>query len=95
MKSFLSGKLGIDKLLAFLFGVIFLLALLIIAILIESPSDSQQRIFRAILALAAGGIGAVIPGLLNIKMESGKHFSLRAAGALALFVIVYLLSPAS
>lgn len=94
MKSFLSGKLGIDKLLAFLFGVIFLLALLIIAILIESPSDSQQRIFRAILALAAGGIGAVIPGLLNIKMESGKHFSLRAAGALALFVIVYLLSPA-
>ena len=94
MKSFLSGKLGIDKLLAFLFGVIFLLALLIIAILIESPSDSQQRIFRAILALASGGIGAVIPGLLNIKMESGKHFSLRAAGALALFVIVYLLSPA-
>lgn len=93
MKNFLSGKLTIDKLLAFVFGIVFILALLVIAIVMDSPSGSQQATFRVILALAAGGIGAVIPGLLDVKMDSGKHFSLRAAGALALFVIVFWFNP--
>lgn len=94
MNTWLSGKLGIDTLLAFVFGTIFVLALLVLSIAIPNPSPSQEQTFRIVLALAAAGVAAVMPGLLNISAAAGKRFRLRAAGALAVFVLVYLVNPA-
>jgi uncharacterized membrane protein len=73
-------------------GAIFLLALLIIALVIPQPSDFQVFVFRLILALAAAAIGAILPGFLEVS-GTVKNITLRAGGAIGLFVIVYLLNP--
>jgi uncharacterized membrane protein YbhN (UPF0104 family) len=80
--------------LAFMFGVVFLAALLGLAVAIPNPTPSQLETFRIIIALAAGGVAAVIPGLLDFRLGRGSQFALRAGGALAVFVIVYFYSPA-
>jgi len=47
-----------------------------------------------VLALAGGGVGAVIPGFLELNMKAGAKLALRAGGALAVFVVLYFWSPA-
>lgn len=79
---------------AFVFGCVFVVALLMIAIFIPQPTNQQMFIFRVVLALAAAGVGAVIPGFFMIQGEVVK-FTFQAGGALALFVLVYLLNPPS
>lgn len=71
-------------------GTIFLVALLIIGIIIECPTNSQNRIFTTILALAAASFSATIPGFINVKYRE----LITASGALAVFVIIFLLKPA-
>lgn len=81
----------VDKILAFVFGAIFLTAILIIALLVPSPTDFQYNVFRTILALAGAGIGAVIPGFMEVRFQKW----LRAGGALAVFAVLYFFSPAN
>jgi hypothetical protein len=90
--------LRLQTLLAFVFGVLFVTAILMLATLVPTPTKTQYEIFRIVIALAAGGVGAVIPGLLNLQMNLGlterQRLTIRAGGALAVFVIVYFYSPA-
>lgn len=78
-----------QRLIAFTFGVVFVVIMLVIAIWIPRPTETQWFIFRVVLALAAGGVGALIPGLINV--QAGPY--VRAGGALALFVLVYWFNP--
>jgi len=78
-----------EKVAVFAFGVVFITALLAVALFFKDFTPESYSIFRIIIALAAAGIGAVIPGFLDVQM---KGF-LRAGGAMALFVIVYFFSP--
>jgi hypothetical protein len=80
--------------LAFTFGVVFVAALLVFALFVPNPTIQQFEIVRIILALAAGGVAAIIPGFLNLQVGAGTHLTLRAGGALAVFAIVYFYSPA-
>ena len=75
----------------FIFGVVFVLLLVSIAVFIPEPTQFQYTTFRIVLALAAAGIAAFIPGFLEVELNSW----LRAGGAIAVFVIVYFFSPAS
>jgi len=77
---------------AFAFGCIFITALLVIAVVIPEPTIQQMLFFRVVLALAAAGVGAVIPGFFTIQGEVVK-ITLQAGGALALFVLIYLINP--
>jgi hypothetical protein len=61
--------------LAFIFGVIFVTALLAIVVFIPNPSDKQFEVIRIILALAAGGVAAMIPGFLNLKLGLGTNLA--------------------
>lgn len=81
----------IQSILSFIFGVVFVITLLIIAFMIPSPSDFQYTVFRIVLALAAGGVVAAFPGFIEVTF--GRW--LRAGGALAVFVLVYFYSPAA
>src|SRR5580693_6576870 len=81
---------SVERFLAFGFGVIFVVVLLILAIKYPNPTPFQYTVFRIVLALAAGGVAAMIPGFLSIEVAKW----LRAGGALAVFVIVYFYSPA-
>jgi len=83
-----------SAILAFTFGVLFVTALLVFALFVPNPTIQQFEIVRIILALAAGGVAAMIPGLLSLKLGAGANMALSAGGALAVFVIVYFYSPA-
>ena len=80
--------------LAFVFGVVFILTMLIIALAVPNPTPSSFLTFRVVLALAAAGIAAVIPGFIDVELRWLK-IVIRAGGAIAIFVIVYLLKPAA
>lgn len=79
-----------ERLAVFVFGVIFVTALLVLAVVIDHPTPFQYTIFRIVLALAAAGVATFIPGLIIIAPRPG----LRAGGAMAVFAIVYFFSPA-
>src|SRR5437016_6337999 len=64
--------------------------MLLVSIAIPNPTVTQQRTFNIILALAAAGVAAMIPGFLNIEVPSG----IRAGGAIAVFVVVFFFNPA-
>jgi hypothetical protein len=84
------AALASDKILAFVFGVVFVGVLLAVGLLHRSPTPLGIFIFRVVLALAAAGVGAVIPGLVSVEIDP----FVRAGGAIALFVIVYWFKPA-
>lgn len=73
------------------FGSTFVVALLILAIFFPEPSPFQYFVFRLVLALAASGISASIPGFLEVEVSN----MVKGSGALAVFVIVFFFSPAS
>ena len=80
-----------ERVAIFVFGLVFLSVLILIALGIPNPTAFQLLVFRIVLALSAGGIGALIPGFLMIQYRT----VLRAGGALAVFVLVYFVNPAT
>ena len=81
-------------LLSFVFGVVFLTSLLAIAIYIPNPEPFQLRIFTTVLAIAAAGTATVMTGLINTEVKFRTQLVVGATGALAVFVIVYMVNPA-
>ncbi|MHC8372730.1 DUF3298 domain-containing protein [Pseudomonas sp. MDT1-85] len=75
---------------SFVFGVVFLIAIVAIAILLPTPTDFQYIIFRLVAALSAAGVVAVMSGFIEIKLGGW----LRAGGALAVFAAVFWTNPA-
>jgi len=75
---------------AFSFGVIFLTAILTTALFKPDPTAYQYTVFRIILSLAAAGIGAILPGLFEIRNKV-----VSASGALAMFLVVFFGAPAA
>lgn len=78
-----------ERLGAFAFGACFLGAMLLIALRFPSPSPFQYTVFRVVLALSAAGVASLLPGSLRVEIP----VSVRAGGAVAVFVIVYFLNP--
>jgi hypothetical protein len=79
---------------AFLFGCAALGGVLWLAFRGEGLSDQQFAVLRIALALAGGGVAAVIPGFLDLSMKASAKLALRAGGALTVFVVLYFWSPA-
>jgi hypothetical protein len=67
--------------------------LLFIAVAIPEPTAFQGFVFRVVLSIAAAGVGAALPGFLDVNLPLWKKASIRATGALALFVIVFNINP--
>ncbi|MCW5206763.1 hypothetical protein VU08_07520 [Desulfobulbus sp. F5] len=83
------------KLLAFFFGLCFVAVLLVLTVWLPQPTAFQYTVFRIVLALAAAGVAGVIPGMIRLKAQPGAALLIHAGGALAVFVMVYLLAPAA
>ena len=82
-----------EKIAGFIFGVVFLATVLVLTVVIPNPTPFQYVFFKTVLAIAASGIGGILAGFLHVE-GSFQKLSLRAGGALALFVIVFFFSPA-
>jgi tetratricopeptide (TPR) repeat protein len=82
-----------EKIAGFIFGVIFVAAILGLSVFIPDPTPTQYATFKTILALAAAGVGGILAGTIQVK-GSIQKWSVRAGGAMALFVIVYFFAPA-
>lgn len=80
-----------EKILAFVFGVVFVVVLLYAAFAVPNPTAFQYTVFRIVLALAAAGVAAMFSGFLSIQVSNW----LKAGGALAVFAIVYFYAPAA
>ena len=80
-----------EKIAAYVFGVVFVVLLIVIAIFFPYPTPFQLLVFRIVLALAAAGVAAVIPGFIRVTVPN----YLRAGGAIAVFVVVYWFNPPS
>ena len=82
-----------EKVAGFIFGVVLIAVLLVLAVFIPDPTAPQYATFKIILAVAAAGVGGVLAGFIHVEGTLAK-LSVRAGGALALFVIVFFFSPA-
>lgn len=72
-------------------GAALIVVILLLVIFIPCPSATQYFVFRIVIALAAAGLVAVIPGALKINLTNG----ITASGAIAVFAILYFFDPAS
>lgn len=93
LKRIVSGRIPVQVLLAFGFGLLFLLVTLVIGLTTKNPTGFLQWIVRVVLSLAAAGATSIIPGLFGAKWSSVKGTSVRVTGALAVFLVVYLVNP--
>src|SRR3954469_11825995 len=87
----ISSSVTAQMALAFLFGLMFVSVLLVIAYATPNPTPFQEWVYRVVMALAAGGVGAMIPGLIEATIPGW----VRAGAALACFVVVFWASPPS
>lgn len=76
--------------LAFAFGVTFASVLLYLATFVKNPEPHTVQIYLTVMALAAGGVGAMLPGFMEVQYKG----VFRAGGAMALFALVYFNAPA-
>jgi hypothetical protein len=74
-----------EKITLFAFGTFFFIVLLAIAWLDRHPSGSSWYIYICVLAMAAGGVAALLPGAINVDLHPG----IRAGGAIAVAVLVF------
>jgi hypothetical protein len=88
MNNRIIGKLKLETPKVFVVGVVLLVVLLYLP-----PGSKEGFAYRAAISAVAAMIGAMIPGMLTINVKGGKGFAIRATGAMAIFVIVYLINP--
>ncbi len=81
-----------EKIAAFVVGLVLIIALLVLAVALPNPAPFQYTVFRIVLALAGAGVAAVIPGFLSVRTDA-LRVAIRAGGALAVFIVIYLVSP--
>ena len=82
-----------EKIAGFIFGLVFITALLTLVVVIPTPTPTQYVVFKTVLALAAAGIGGILAGFLHVEGKMAQ-MTTRAGGAFALFILVFFFSPA-
>jgi hypothetical protein len=66
--------------------------MLVVHLNVASPTSSQDRFFRLLESVAGGGLGAFLPGTVSLHIRR-PMWQIRAAGALALALVFYLIGP--
>ncbi|MCE4058566.1 COR domain-containing protein [Pseudomonas sp. Au-Pse12] len=75
------------------FSLVLFLALFGYLLVRNTPIDSSLMVaFRIVMSLLVAVFGATVPGYINVGF-SAKGLTVRAAGAIALFVLTYVYTP--
>jgi hypothetical protein len=83
---------NIDKIASFVFGVCFIVTMIVLSIKFPYPTDFQLFTFRIVLSLSVAGVFAMIPGLINFESRIFKNV-IRANGAIVGFLLIYQTNP--
>lgn len=78
----------------FVVGLLLILLTVALAIVFPNPTAFQLRIFSGMFAIATGAFAMKITGMLNVQMNLGARLAVSAAGALAVFLLIYFFVPA-
>jgi hypothetical protein len=78
-----------ERVVVFVFGIVFIVKMLVLAVSFPQPTFWQYQVFRIVLALAAG-IAAMLPGSIEVTLPQLA----KTGGALALFVLMLYQGPA-
>jgi uncharacterized membrane protein len=78
---------------AFIVGCVMVMMILSAALNNQNFDDRPFALIRGILALASAAFIFALPGFISVNVAA-KRLSIRAAGAFAVFVIVYMIMPA-
>jgi len=73
-------------------GLVLIIATLVMSLIIIKPTVFQLWVFRVIMALGGSCLGAIIPGFIEFSGQMNE-IALRAGGAIALFLVIYLINP--
>ncbi len=66
----------------------------VLAFVVDDPTDFQQGVLWVLLALAAEAAASAIPGALSATFSPRTSFALSASGAIVVFLIVFFGVPA-
>ena len=75
-------------------GICFLVITIALVFIFADPKPLQAYVILATLSVALGAIASEITGLLKVDIGIGTKVAISAAGALAVFVIIYFFKPA-
>jgi hypothetical protein len=87
-------RVTMEKHLALIVGLVLFGVAAILAFVFPSPTTLQNRIILGFFSLGGGAIATEISGMINVNMKLGEKLAIGATGALAIFVILYLVLPA-
>jgi hypothetical protein len=96
----LAGSIHIRVLLAFVFGVVFLMLIVVSALLVHDLESDVflKGVLAVVLALAAASVMAVVPGFFHSELTSKARGRFRITGSFIAFVLViyvmFFLPPA-
>lgn len=76
-------------------GVAAVIAVVALVVINPNPSPAQFNVFRTVIALGGAGFALSLTGFLTLQMEYSEKSYIRAGGTLAVFVLLYLFSPAT
>ena len=76
-------------------GVAALIAVVALVVIIRNPTPAQFNVFRTVIALGGAGFALSLTGLLTVQLGSSQKSYISAGGTLAVFVLLYLFSPAT
>jgi hypothetical protein len=79
---------------AFILGVVGLAAVVVIVIEIPTPTDSQSKVFWTIMALAGAAFAGALTGFISLRLSLPAAGGIVAGGSLAVFGVIYFVSPA-
>jgi len=83
-----------ERHIALVVGLALIAVAIALAFVFGSPSPLQTRVILGTFSLAGGAIATEISGMIKVDMTLGSKLTIGATGALAVFVILYLVVPA-
>lgn len=77
----------------FAVGCACLATFVVLSFVVQCPTPSQQFTLKILASLGSAAVGWAIPGFLALVFTFSANNYVRAGGALALFVLVFLVNP--
>jgi hypothetical protein len=75
-------------------GLLLFAVAIVLAFTFGAPTPLQSRIILGVFSLGGGAIATEIGGLIKVDLNLGQKLVVGATGAIAIFVILYLVLPA-